>query len=495
MTMQPYYMARLGTKTAPSLLEYSENKHLQRELRQFQDYIWVDLAHCVMLAECGIIERSQASRISSGLLDIFNSGFRDTVADASAGSLLLQVEAELGRQIGADTAGMLHTARSRLDQGPTVRRMFKRRRVLDTIENITLCSESLGALADAHRETLMPGFTCLQHAHPTTFAHYLSAVQDRLLEQVEKLGQSYARIDRSPLGGVGLSGTTWPIDRARIAQLLGFSGCVRHARVVRDAYYTVEIVAVLSLIMSILSDLATDLAVWSSAEFGLIELHAGFCSTSSIFPNKKNPTSLDAIRAEAGQATQWFSGLLAKFRGHGTSDVVLQEAEVLDGAFDLVEATLKITAEIIASLKVNDKAMHLAADTGWATASCLADQLFRTQSLPYRKGYSLVASLVRHAAEHGIAKRDLKASQVNAIAVELDLGVTITQTDLDAALDAGAFVRSASSPGGCSPDEVSRLLAAYREDESAHRIFVAERRKNSVAAWDSTLAAARSLKP
>lgn len=491
--MQPYYMARLGARTEPSLLAYSENKHLRRELSQFKDYIWVDIAHCVMLAERGIIGRDDAGRIVSALLEILASDFSESITDAGTGSLLLQVEAELGRRVGGDAAGLLHTARSRLDQGPTARRMVKRRRVLDTIEAMVGCSERLGQLARTHTESLMPGFTCLQHAHPTTLGHYLTAMQDRILEQAEKLEQGFDRINLCPLGGVGLSGTTWPIDRMRVAELLGFSAPVRHARRSRDALYTAEIVASLSLVMSVLYDLATDLAIWSSTEFGFVELDAGFCSTSSIFPNKKNPTALDAIRSEAGQATQWFSGLLAKFRGHGASDVVLQEAEVLDGAFDLVCATLGIMSEIVATLQVNEIAMRTTASGSWTTASCLADWLFRTQALPYRKGYSLVASVVRYAATHGIAKKDLDASRVNAIAAELGLGVTIAQDDLDTALDAGAFVAAAHSMGGCSPSEISRLLETYREEENAHRAFVAEGRRNDAAAWSLTLTAASRL--
>ncbi|MFD2648264.1 argininosuccinate lyase [Devosia albogilva] len=494
MTQQPYYMARLGSKTAASLLEYSENKHLKRELRQFDEYIWVDLAHCVMLSEAGIIETSHAAVIGDGLIEIRGSGFRNAVIDAGAGSLLLQVEAELGRKIGTETAGMLHTARSRLDQGPTARRMFKRRRVLDVMESILACSERLSDVADAHRETLMPGFTCLQHAHPTTFGHYLTSVQDRLLEQCEKLAQGYARLNRSPLGAVGLSGTTWPIDRNRTAELLGFSTYIPHARVARDAYYTAEIVAVLSLVMSILSDLSTDLALWSSGEFNLVELHSSFCSTSSIFPNKKNPTSLDAIRAEAGQATQWFSGLLAKFRGYGTSDVVLQEAEIIDEAFDLVSASLDLSAEIVTSLEVNVPAMRSSAASGWTTASCLADHLFKVHSVPYRKGYSLVALLVRHAAEQSKTKTEIEADQVNALASNLGISARLTQPELDAALDAGAFVNAAMSAGGCSPLEVSRLLETYRGVVREQRAFIGERRGEIEAAWATTLLAVKNLK-
>lgn len=493
--MQPYYVARLGAVTRPDLLAYSENHHIQRELRQYQEFVWIDLAHAVMLGETGIVTEETAAHLVNGIqrLHIGETHPEDRYTDAVSGSLLLQMEEHLAGLVGKDVAGQLHTARSRLDQGPAARRLYKRRRCLDIIDALARASVTIGKVTERHAATLMPGYTCLQHAHPTTFGHYLSAVGDRLLEQGERMTECYGRVNRSPLGGVGLSGTTWPIDRGRIATLLGFSGVVHNARRCRDAYYAAEIVAVLATIMSVLYDLATDLCIWSSSEFALVDIDVGFCSTSSVFPNKKNPTALDSLRAKAGAATQWFGTTLASFRGTGTSDVVMQEVELLDEAFEVTESSLALVAEIVATLIVRQDRMEQAARSSWATVGFFADWLFRIKGIPYRSGYTLMATVVRHCAERGRGQRDVDAAAVHAAANEIGLSIHVTDAEVRAALDPARFVEAARSEGGCSSQSMHELTRRYRAESLKLGQFVSTERERAEAAWLATIAAARDL--
>ena len=456
--MQPYYMARLGAETSTGLLDYSENAHLARELRQFSEYLWVDLAHCAMLAECEIVPREDARRIADGLRRIAESDFADRLDTARDGSLLLNIEAELGRLIGADTAALLHTARSRLDQGPTARRMYNRRRMLDILAATVDVTGVIGRVAEEHAGTVMPGYTCLQHANPTTMGHYLTALHDRLLDQADRLIDAYARINLCPLGSAGLSGTSWPVDRDLTANLLAFSSPVQNARCARDAYYAVEIAAHLSTAMSMIYDYASDLHVWSSTEFGIVEIGAAYCGTSSIFPNKRNPTAVDAIRSQAAESVSWLPNLLTRFRGIGTSDVVMQEDELLDDAFSTLERTLALTAEITTSLTVNTRRIAYHLKGSWSTASGLADHLYRAHGVPYRTGYSLVAQLVKRAEESEISRAKVSAGDFNTVAKEAGAEVRLKQGELSAALDPVRFVSGIRSSGGSAPDKLAVLL-------------------------------------
>ena len=222
--------ARLSSPPAEQLTKYYQTPGLAREQRHFKEFVAVDLAHTVMLVEQGILPRETGATILKTLLEIRGLAVEDFPVDPLKGSFLLQVESYLSQRIGEDLAGRMHTGRSRIDQGATVRRRFKRGRMLDVMARLTQLQVALIGQAERHARTIMPGYTHMQHAQPWVFGHYLLSFCTKFREDFQRLVESYARVNLNPLGAVGLSGTSWPLNRQRTTELLGFSGLVEIGR-------------------------------------------------------------------------------------------------------------------------------------------------------------------------------------------------------------------------------------------------------------------------
>lgn len=456
--------ARLGASAAEALIAIYEAPHLEREKRQFREYLAVDRAHAVMLAEQGILSPQAASAILSSLVEIEAQGPDALPFDAARGGFVFQIEHFLATRIGEDFAGRLHIGRSRLDQGPTVRRLYKRRRLLDIFDGVLSLCEDLLRLASQHRSSVMPGYTCLQHAHPTVFGHYLLSFVAKLQDDMERLEDAFRRLDRCPLGAAGLSGTSWPIDRPRVATLLGFGAVLENAKLAREAYYAADVIGGLSFVMATLNDLATDLHLWSSAEFGFVECADAFCGTSSIFPQKKNPTALEAVKFAAGGAVTWLSSALATFRSEGTGDVVMREVPQLDHAFDATLGSLQLMAAVISSLTVHTVRMEAVASNSWATATALADKIVARTPLSFRQAHHIVARLVRDALGADIQPSAITSEMLDTACRNVHLTpIGLPTSVIRSTLEARSFVASRSSLGGTAEREVDKLVANARE--------------------------------
>jgi argininosuccinate lyase len=230
--------ARLGKPPSALLLQYDSIPLVTREKGHFDQYCQIDLAHLVMLVEQGIVSRSVARKILPVLCHIRDGKVEKLQVDYHKGSLLLQIEAAVSAELGEDVAGVIHTGRSRIDQGATARRLFKRNKLLEVMRGIGGLQEVLIEIAKNHVDTVMPTYTHMQHAQPGNFAHFLLAYTERFHDDFARCADTFARINKSVLGMVGLSGTSWPIDRHRTASLLGFDGLVVNSRLAREAYYS-----------------------------------------------------------------------------------------------------------------------------------------------------------------------------------------------------------------------------------------------------------------
>lgn len=463
--------ARLQAPPSRLMVEFYEKPHLEREVRQFDEYLQVDIAHTIMLAEQGILAAAHAREILQALQAIAALGPSHFPMDPAKGSFLLQVEAFLFDRVGESIGGRMHTGRSRLDQGPTVRRLYKRRHLVEVMNGVIALQESILGLAALHDDTLMPGYTCLQHAHPTTFGHYLLSFSSKLADDFDRLRETYARVNLSPLGSAGLAGTAWPINRERTRELLGFDGLVVNSKLAREAYYAAEIAGALSFVMSTLNDLATDLHVWSSHEFGFVQTADEFCGTSSIFPQKKNPAGLEAVKFAAGGSTTWLATALATFRAEGTGDVVMREVPILDSAFTSTQGSLQLMTAMVATLTVNEARMAQAANENWSTATNLADRIVREGNLSFREAHSLVARLVRECVDQGIPVGGVTAELLRHAAAALDLPPPGLSTDaVRGCLDARAFVQTRTSTGATAAPRINELtqsaIAAVAEQQA-----------------------------
>lgn len=450
---------RLASLPNETLTLKFELPKLERELRQFEEIITVDFAHLVMLVEQGILTKDHGKRLALALREAELVGSESFPVDPFKGSFLSQLELFIISKVGENVGGRLHTARSRIDYGATIRRLYKKKRMFEAFENMNYLSSIFILESRKHVNTIMPGYTCLQHAQPTTYAHYLLSFASKVDDDYERLMDAYKRVNLSPLGAVGLSGTSWPIDRNRTCELLGFAEVLQNSKLAREAYYAADIASALSFLMSTLNDLATDLHIWSSYEFAMIETADQFCATSSIFPQKKNPVGLEAIRYAAGPATSWLSEALATFRAEGTADVSMRELPMVDRMLETTGSCLRLMGEIIPTTKIDVERMKNLAGANWSTASNLADTLVRECDISYREAHHLVGRLVRDAIASKIPVSEVSLEMLRNASAAVGLkSVEISSRTLRESLDPATFVATRTSTGAVSSSEVSNLI-------------------------------------
>ena len=476
--------ARLSSPPSEQFLRHYHVPGLAREKRQLTDHMAVDLAHTVMLVEQGILARDQGATILKALME-----FRDLPPDAFPidplrGSFLLQVEAFLSQRIGEDTAGRMHTGRSRIDMGATVRRRYKRGRMLDTMESLLRLQGAVMGQAKRHTRTIMPGYTHMQHAQPWVFGHYLLSFCTKFREDFQRMVECYARVNLNPLGAVGLSGTSWPLNRQRTTELLGFSGLVENSKLGREAYYAAEAIAALSYVMCDLNDLATDFHVWSTTEFGLVESDDAYCGTSSIFPQKKNPNSLETIKRAGGAAVTWLATALATYRAEGTGDQAMRGLPMIDDAFNTTEGMCDLGTGVVETLIVHKDRMRELVANSWSTSSNLADVIVREAGLSFRQTHHVVARLVRICLAEKVLPSQVTSAILNRAAQEtIGKDLPMQESALRDALNPDVFVRTRVTVGSVAPNEVDRMLAAEQQGlEQATAWLSAERQRISDAA-------------
>lgn len=460
--------ARLGSPPASRLMKHYALPGLERERRQFHEFVAVDLAHTTMLVEEGILSADTGRAILGQLLKIRDMHPSEFPVDARKGSFLLQIESFLFAAIGEDVGGQMHTGRSRIDQGSTVRRLYKRNRILDVMDRLNEFQGAIAEQARRHATTIMPGYTHMQQAQPWVFGHYLLSFSSRLHDSFVRLAQAYGRVNRNPLGAVGLAGTSWPLNRARTTELLGFDGLVENSKLGREAFDAADAICALSFIMADLNDLATDLHLWSSTEFGLVECDDSYCGTSSIFPQKKNPVALETIRKAAGPAVNWLSSALATFRAEGTGDQAMRTVSHIDEALATTEGMLDLFTGVIETLIVHTDHMADSLRGSWCTASNLADVIVRERGLSFRQVHHIVARAVRNAVEKGLTPDQLTSTRLDEAALETT-GIALSLGDLAVkeALDPLRFVETRITEGSVGPQHVSRLLERASEERAA----------------------------
>lgn len=475
--------ARLSSPPADALIKYHDIPGLAREMRHALEFNQVDLAHTVMLAEQGILPRKVAKVILEGLLELRRMDPSTIPTDPLKGSFLLQVEAFLFSRMGEDIGGQIHTGRSRIDQGTTVRRLYERNRILTVLERLNQFRSALIEKAARHSRTIMPGYTHMQQAQPWVFGHYLLSIATRLTEDFERLTQTYGRVNLNPLGAVGLAGTSWPLDRIRTTELLGFGAVLENAKLGREAFYAADAIAALSFVMATLNDLSTDLHIWSSSEFGFVESDDAYCGTSSIFPQKKNPAGLETVKKAAGGSVTWLASALATFRAAGTGDQAMRDLPLIDDALETTEGMLDLLTGIIATLIVHETRMRKGLDGSWCTASNLADVIVRKTGVSFRQVHHVVARLVRICINENVSPSAVTVELLDRAAQEtIGKTIAIDESTLRNALDPEVFVETRVTVGSVSPLEVDRMLQVARAHLEAGDAWLATERARLVTA-------------
>ena len=487
--------ARLGRRSQV-LVDCEEIPHIPRLVRRFREYTLVDLAHAVMLTETGILTPERGAKLVGGLLDILDNGKASFPWLAQSGSFLVQTEYYLAQHVDDDTAGRLQTGRSRNDQSAAAERLYLRDLLLDVATRLVDLQDAVLEQAARHVATLMPGYTHLQHAQPATFGHHLMRYGAAFDRDLGRLGDSYARINLSSLGGAAMAGTSWPIDRRRTAELLGHDGIVFNSSdaggFARDIIE--EAVGTLSLVMSNMGRLANDLFVWHSWEFGYVEVADGLAGTSSIMPQKKNPHSLERIKALAGQSVGWFPGVMASQHAVVSTDLNFAYADDLLSAMgDATLQCLDLSAETIRTLILHEDRMAEAAGAFWSTTSHLADELVRRYDLTFRAAHHIVGRFVRDCINAGQTPAEVRAEDLAAAGREMaGAELDMTTEELRECLDARAFLTSRASEGSVNPAETRAHTEDLAKKLSGHRDHWQDRRAQATAAIDTLLQTARA---
>jgi len=415
------------------------------------------LAHARMLHACGILSEDDLRSIERGLGEIrqeIESGAFEWSVDLE--DVHLNIERRLTDLVG-DAGKRLHTARSRNDQVATDIRLYVRAAIDDIRSLIRRLQRALLDLAGKHTETIMPGFTHLQVAQPVSFAHHLLAYFEMLARDAERFADCRRRVNRLPLGAAALAGTSFPIDRSRVARELGFDGLAENSLdAVSDRDFAIEFCACAALLMTHLSRFCEELILWMTPRFGFIDLADRFCTGSSIMPQKKNPDVPELVRGKTGRVNGHLVALLTLMKAQplAYNKDNQEDKEPLFDTIDTVTASLAVFAEMVSGIEVKAEAMREAARQGYATATDLADYLVR-KGLPFREAHEAVAQAVRHAETRG---KDLSELPLD----ELKRYSPLIESDVFDALTLEGSLAARRHVGGTAPAQVRAALAKAR---------------------------------
>jgi argininosuccinate lyase len=407
------------TKATDALVEeYTASVFFDREL--YVEDIQGSLAHVRMLGKCGIVPQADVDKIVAGLERVLERMHRGEVQFAAADEdIHMTVEKQLIGDIGP-VGGKLHTGRSRNDQVATDMHLYLRKRVVEFVDYLAALQGALIVQAREHVETILPGYTHLQRAQPISFAHHLLAYVAMFGRDAERLMDSYKRVDMLPLGAGALAGTTFPIDRGFVAEQLGFSRIYDNSLdAVSDRDFIVEFLSCASLVMTHLSRLCEELVLWSSTEFGFIELDDAFCTGSSIMPQKKNPDVAELVRGKTGRIYGNLFGLLTVLKSLPLAyNKDMQEDK--EGMFDTVKhvsGALRLMAPMIATMQVKRERMRTAVDRDFSNATDIADYLVN-KGIPFRQAHEIIGKLVLHCIDKGIVLLELSLEDYRTFAPE-----------------------------------------------------------------------------
>ncbi len=421
------------------------------------------LAHAEMLAAQKIISKADFMAIQKGMAQIE----KEIVSGRFEWQLALEdvhlnIEARLTKLIG-DAGKRLHTGRSRNDQVATDIRLWLRSEIDLILVDLARLREAFLNLAEQHANTIMPGHTHLQVAQPVTFGHHLLAYYEMFTRDSERLADCRVRVNQLPLGAAALAGTSYPIDRARVAKTLGFDGvCQNSLDAVSDRDFAIEFCASAAILMMHVSRLSEELILWLSPRFGFIDLPDRFCTGSSIMPQKKNPDVPELARGKTGRVNGDLIALLTLMKGQplAYNKDNQEDKEPLFDAVDTVSQTIQIFADMVPHIKVKQAAMEYAAEEGFATATDLADYLVK-QGLPFRDAHEAVAHAVKHCVEKDCALSDLTLAELIKACGLSPKSKLITQ-EVFAVLTPKGSVNSRNHVGGTAPKQVIAAIKRAR---------------------------------
>ncbi|MCE3251018.1 MAG: argininosuccinate lyase [Cellvibrio sp.] len=422
------------------------------------------IAHATMLAKVGVLTDAERDQIITGLEEIR----AEIVAGKFTWSVSLEdvhmnIEALLTQRIGI-TGKKLHTGRSRNDQVATDIRLYLRDEIDAIAKELTRLQRGLLQVAEANADTIMPGFTHLQTAQPVTFGHHLLAWFEMLQRDYGRLQDCRKRVNQSPLGAAALAGTTYPIDRAYTAQLLGFDAPTENSLdSVSDRDFAIEFAAFASILMMHLSRASEELVLWTSSQFSFIDLPDRFCTGSSIMPQKKNPDVPELVRGKTGRVYGHLTALLTLMKSQplAYNKDNQEDKEPVFDAIDTVKDCLRAFADMVPAIQPRKEKMYEAAKRGFSTATDLADYLVR-RGVPFRDAHEIVGKSVAYGVQTG---KDLSEMSL----AELQQFSTVIEQDVFAVLTLEGSVAARNHIGGTAPAQVKAAVGRAKASMESRR--------------------------
>ena len=460
------------------MVEYIIAPTLTSVPRDLRLMTWINKAHAVMLVRQGILSRDVGKGLLVALDEMDNEDPEAFSIDPALEDLYSNIEQKLVQKVGTDVGGRLHTGRSRNDLLSTTTRMAVREALADLMELLFGLRQDLLDQAREHVDTVMPGYTHLQPAQPTTLGHYLTSVVLALERDSERLLEAHPRLNLNPLGAGAFAGTGFPIDRSMTADLLGFDGVVESTMdAVASRDYVPEILAALAGMGVTLSRLAQDLYLWCSDEWGTVELADEVSFSSSIMPQKKNPATLEQIKAKAGHLIGGLVSSLIAQKGVNfmhCRDMSIESVEPIWDGFAQAEAVIRLTRRTFVGITVRKELLLRRAVEDFCTATELADLLVREEGLPFRLAHGIVANVVSLALDRGLRSDDITSDLIRRAAGEVTTQpISLTPDQVKRALDPVLNLDGKKASGSPAATETGRLIAGATESLERHRGTVA----------------------
>lgn len=454
------WQGRFDQPTNKLVEDYTASIHYDSRLYRYD--IEGSIAHCRMLAECGIISHEEASQIVQALGEILRDMEHGQIAlDPSNEDIHMAIEKELIARIG-ETGGKLHTARSRNDQVAVDMRMYMRDVLAQAIGLLRELECTLVSMAEQNLDVVMPGFTHLQHAQPVLFSHHLMAYYEMFSRDSGRFTDCLARTNVMPLGSAALAGTTFPTDMAWTARYLKFPKVIGNSiDAVSDRDYMIEFCAASSILMMHVSRMAEELILWSSQEFAFIDISDAFCTGSSIMPQKKNPDVPELMRGKTGRVYGNLMALLTLTKGLPLAynrDLQEDKERVFD-TVDTVLSTLRLLSKLLPEITVNRDRMARMAGQGFTLATDIADYLVR-KGVPFRKAHHIVGQIVQSCIQSGKELNECTLDEFKTFHKAFD-------EDVYPYLEVLSVIDQRTSLGGTATSRVKEAIDRARSDLKA----------------------------
>ena len=488
--------SRLKNPPTPEMRDFFRHIYLDHvDAPAFQSSIEINIAHVLMLKEEGIVDAGVAASLVTALEDLRSSGYEAFAFDPSIGDSLPNIENYIIAALGDRVGGMLHIGRSRGDYYATLSRMKFRRRLLQLMDEMLALREVLVDLVERHTESIMPGYTHLQHAQPITLGYYLCAYVHELERDFARVGDAYGRLNRSPLGLGIISGSSFPLNRQRTAQLLGFDGLLRNGRDLTDRDFAVESASAAANGMLHLHKLATDLYEWATSEFSTVRVDDGDAMTSSMMPQKANPVLLEEVRTRTAMVIGDLMSLVAMVKGSPANNIEQTSGDIpaLD-AIDRSITTFRGFTAFLPRVKFDLKRMEQLVALHWSQATDLADMLVENAGLSFREAHRVVGALVATSIENGTKPKESTMSDLQAAAATvLPAKVDLSKVALADALDPRRGLERRQIEGGPAPVRVREAAHEARTQLAADKAALTRREGQQASARESLRAEAAKV--